>query len=89
MFVYNMCMTRTQIQFPDGLYGELKRVASERDWSLAEVVRRASEEFISKFPADRVEAQQWSLPEPFDCGGDFLADPTAFRAEAEAIAEKS
>jgi len=43
-------MTRTQIQFPDPLYQRLKVIAEQQDWSLSEVVRKAAEHFITRFP---------------------------------------
>lgn len=43
-------MTRTQIQFPDSLYQRLKIIAEQRDWSLAEVMRKAAEHFVRRFP---------------------------------------
>ncbi|MBL9184809.1 MAG: hypothetical protein JNN17_21870 [Verrucomicrobiaceae bacterium] len=45
-------MTRTQIQFPDPLYQRLKGIAERQDWSLSEVMRKAAEHFISRFPED-------------------------------------
>ena len=36
-------MIRTQIQLPEPLYREVKRVALEQDWSIAEVIRRGAE----------------------------------------------
>ena len=43
-------MTRTQIQFPDPLYKRLKMIAEQQDWSLAEVMRKAAEHFVERFP---------------------------------------
>lgn len=61
-------MTRTQLQFPEALYLRLKQIAREKDWSLAEVIRRAAEEFAMRFPEDRVPGAEWSLPR-IDGGG--------------------
>jgi hypothetical protein len=36
-------MVKTQVQFPDHLYREAKRVAVEQEMSFAEVVRRGLE----------------------------------------------
>jgi non-ribosomal peptide synthetase component E (peptide arylation enzyme) len=79
-------MIRTQIQFPDPLYRRLKEVAAQQDWSLAEVMRKAAEHFVERFP-QRDEKRGWTFP-VLDCGGDFLADPSE-RVEAEAIEQRS
>ncbi len=80
-------MTRTQIQFPDPLYQRLKEVAAQQDWSLAEVMRKAAEHFVTRFPQTIQKDAAWSFP-TLDFGGDFLEDPTA-RAEAQAILQRS
>jgi hypothetical protein len=51
-----------QIQFPDHLYREAKRIADEFEMSFAEVVRRGLEEAIKGYPAGRTAPGQWSLP---------------------------
>ncbi len=43
-------MTRTQIQFPEPLYQRLKEIAEQQDWSLSEVMRKAAEHFVTRFP---------------------------------------
>ncbi len=81
-------MTRTQIQFPDPLYRRLKEVAEQRDWSLAEVLRKAAEHFVARFPEGPLVSGTWRFP-TLDCGGDFLADPATLRPEADAIFGRS
>lgn len=81
-------MTRTQIQFPDPLYQRLKSIAEQQDWSLAEVMRKAAEHFVSRFPEPEKKREAWSFP-MLDCGGDFLTDPANARPEADAILERS
>ena len=81
-------MIKTQIQFSDPLYHDLKRLAAERDLSLAEIVRRATERYVAQFPAGRDKTPEWQLPPALNLGGDFLADPAAIRAEAVAIEER-
>jgi len=81
-------MTRTQIQFPDPLYQRLKAIAEEQDWSLAEVMRKAAEHFVNRFPASPKPAGAWKFP-TLECGGDFLIDPAALHPEAEAISQRS
>ena len=81
-------MTRTQIQFPDPLYQRLKEIAERQDWSLSEVMRKAAEHFISRFPEDTKPKAVWRFP-TLDCGGDFLTDPASLRPEADAILRRS
>jgi hypothetical protein len=79
-------MTRTQIQFPDPLYQRLKTIAEQKDWSLAEVMRKAAEHFVSRFPEPTQAA--WHFP-TLECGGDFLIDPAHLRPEADAVLQRS
>ena len=70
-------MVRTQIQLPDALYEEAKRVAREREMSLAEVVRRGVEYITRAYPpvgGDR----RWAPPPPSRLGA-FKASPEAWR----------
>jgi len=69
-------MVRTQIQLPDALYREVKRIAAEREMSLAELVRRGLELLLTRFPSVPPAATPWELPEPRPLGGDaFFANP--------------
>jgi hypothetical protein len=77
-------MTRTQIQFPDPLYQRLKEIAERQDWSLSEVMRKAAEHFITRFPEDPKPQAVWRFP-TLDCGGDFITDPAKLRPEADAV----
>ncbi|MEX2578481.1 MAG: ribbon-helix-helix protein, CopG family [Verrucomicrobiales bacterium] len=81
-------MTRTQIQFPDPLYKRLKEIAEQQDWSLSEVMRKAAEHFVTRFPEDPKPSAAWRFP-TLDCGGDFLTDPASLRPEADAILQRS
>jgi len=54
-------MIKTQVQIPDHLYREAKRIADEYELSFAEVVRRGLERLIPAFPR-RDTAGAWSLP---------------------------
>ena len=81
-------MTRTQIQLPDPLYRDLKRIADEQDWSLAEVIRRAGELYAQRFPQKRLDASFWSLP-PAMVLGESLAPLDEIRAEADVIVERT
>jgi len=61
-------MVKTQVQIPDALYREAKRIAFENEMSFAEVVRRGLEEIIVHHPPGRQRAESWQPPQPFDLG---------------------
>jgi hypothetical protein len=61
-------MVKTQVQIPDHLYREAKRVAAENEMSFAEVVRRGIEQIVRRFPSGRRPAAQWRPPKPQDLG---------------------
>lgn len=65
-------MIKTQIQLPDELYREAKRVARDREWSLAEVVRRGVEYITRVYPPVSGSAAPWTPPSPRRLGA-FLA----------------
>ncbi|MFW6312881.1 MAG: ribbon-helix-helix protein, CopG family [Spirochaetota bacterium] len=78
-------MKRTQVQIPDPLYEDIKRIAERRDWSVSEVFRRAVEEYVAEVPELREEGG-WVLPQPREMGEpkvaadrwrDLLADDEA------------
>ena len=43
-------MIKTQVQIPEELYRKAKRIAKEREWSFAEVMRRGLEYMTSTCP---------------------------------------
>jgi len=45
-----LTMIRTQVQLPETLYRDLKRLATSREWSLAETLRRAAEQCLVRHP---------------------------------------
>jgi hypothetical protein len=58
-------MVRTQIQLPDPLYREVRRIAEAQDWSIAEVIRRGTEAVVRSYPPDKEDTRRpWQLPEP-------------------------
>lgn len=58
-------MVRTQIQLPDPLYQEVKRIARDQDWSIAEVMRRGAEAVARAYPPEKgINASGWELPPP-------------------------
>ncbi|TDU66064.1 hypothetical protein EI77_03801 [Prosthecobacter fusiformis] len=61
-------MVKTQVQIPDALFREAKRIAAENEMSFAEVVRRGLEEIILHHPPGRERAAEWQIPAAFDLG---------------------
>src|SRR5436190_13522455 len=57
-------MVRTQVQLPEKLYEEAKRLAEEKEVSLTEVVRRSLELLLAVYPPDRSEKRRWKLEPP-------------------------
>lgn len=56
-------MFRTQIQLPDGLYHEVKRIAAQQEWSVTEVIRRGAETMARLYPPAKLPAgEAWRLP---------------------------
>jgi hypothetical protein len=54
-------MIKTQIQLPDELYHTAKAIAEQREWSLAEVVRRGLEHMAAAYPVRPIK-KNWELP---------------------------
>lgn len=84
----NDTMIRTQVQFLDPLYKRLQDIAEQQDCSLSEVMRKAAEHFVDRFPPCPEVEDPWQFP-VLDCGGDFLRDPAILSCEAEAIEERN
>lgn len=57
----NTIMIKTQIQLPDQLYHQAKAIAEQREWSLAEVVRRGIEYMAVVYPV-APKAAEWKMP---------------------------
>ncbi len=79
-------MKRTQVQLPDRLYAEVKRVAELHEWSVSEVIRRGAEYIVRCYPAG-ADDPGWVLPEPLDLGP-FLEPCAEWRALAEVPEER-
>lgn len=61
-------MVKTQVQIPDALFREAKRLAEENEMSFAEVVRRGLEEIVRHHPPGRMRADAWAVPPSYDLG---------------------
>ena len=87
-------MLRTQIQLPEPLFKQIKRIAAQRDWSLAEFVRRGMEAYLQTCPEPDAAGAKWVLPVLRGSGG-HLRDPAnspsslSTRLEADAISARS
>jgi hypothetical protein len=76
-------MVRTQIQLPDALYTQAKRLAERQELSLAELVRRGLEHMLRVYRADETPEAEWHVPEPLPLG-EFLAPLEDWRELASA-----
>ena len=59
-------MVKTQIQLPEHLFREAKRVAADYEMSFAEVVRRSLERSMPAYPPKA--SAPWQAPTPMDLG---------------------
>ena len=57
-------MIRTQVQLPNELYRDAKRIAEEHEMTLAEVVRRGLEHMVRVYPRRDALADIWQPPTP-------------------------
>ena len=57
-------MIRTQVQLPNELYRDAKRIAEEHEITLAEVVRRGLEHMVRVYPRRDAVADSWQPPTP-------------------------
>jgi len=79
-------MTRTQIQLPEPLFYQIKRIASARDWSVAELIRRGMEAYIKTIPDSELQ-HEWAMPILRGSGG-HLIDPAIVQPESDAAEER-
>lgn len=77
-------MKRTQIQIPDKLYYNLKKLAAKEETSLAELIRRAAEYLLCLYPEYEEFQANWQPPEPEDLG-EFLMDDSEWRLMAHDV----
>jgi hypothetical protein len=54
-------MIKTQVQLPDELCRTAKAIAAQREWSLAEVIRRGLEHMATAYSVSKT-ASPWKLP---------------------------
>ncbi len=83
-------MVRTQIQLPEHLYQEVKKISSERELSLAELTRRGLEYVVSVYlPKEGGKAKKWALPGAVELGGRPLVPESEWRELANTGAATS
>lgn len=75
-------MIKTQVQLPDQLYHKAKAIAEQREWSLAEVVRRGIEYMAIAYPVEQSTAG-WEIPILDAASFDPNFDKLDFKALAE------
>jgi len=79
-------MTRTQIQLPEPLFLQMKRIANERDWSVAELIRRGMEAYLRTIP-DTEKKAEWVMPTLRGSGG-LLKDLADIHPEADTVEKR-
>jgi hypothetical protein len=67
-------MVKTQVQIPDHLFKETKRIAGENEMSFAQVVRMGLEMLVRQYPAGRQAPEVWRPPEPLDMGAPLVPE---------------
>ena len=67
-------MIKTQVQIPDYLYREAKRISQECEMSFAEVVRRGLEKMTVAYPPGRTTPADWQVPPARDMGETLLPE---------------
>jgi len=57
-------MIKTQIQLSDELYRRVKELADQKEWSLAETLRRGAELLLQQYPDPSAMQKSWVPPKP-------------------------
>ncbi len=76
-------MIKTQIQIPDDLYHNLKRLAKRKEWSLAETLRRGGEHMLEIYPGQAMKSHEWAPPSPRHVGWKNLSAEEMHRLALE------
>lgn len=80
-------MMRTQIQLPDDLYAEAKRLCEEREMSFAELARRGIEHMMNVLNAGK-KTEAWLPPKPQSLGWSGLSEEELKRLAQEGNTER-
>jgi hypothetical protein len=82
-------MTRTQIQLPDEIFAQAKKLCEAREISMAELARRGIEYILTVYAAPTKSQTEWHPPKPRKLGWKGLTD-AEIKAEAQlTITEQS
>jgi hypothetical protein len=68
------------------LFHQIKRIASARDWSVAELIRRGMEAYVKTIPETELQ-DAWSMPVLRGSGGQ-LVDPASIHSESDAVEKR-
>ena len=79
-------MIRAQIQLPEELYREAKRLCEEREMSLAELARRGVEHMVTALNRGRKQTP-WLPPQPQPLGWSGLSEQEIKRIAQEGSSE--
>lgn len=79
-------MIRTQIQLPEDLYHEAKRLCEAREVSMAELARRGLEHMVTVLNRGSKDTR-WSPPAPQALGWDGLSEEELKRIAQEGNTE--
>ncbi len=82
-------MVRTQVQIPDELYAKAKRLAEQREISLAELARRGLEYMLSVYPTTEGLVPNWQPPQPRHLGWKGLSDEELKEEAQRSTAEEN
>jgi len=80
-------MVRVQIQLPDELYREAKRLCEEREMSMAELARRGVEHAVTVLNRGRKGAP-WLPPQPQQLGWSDVTEEDMKRIAQEGSTEQ-
>ncbi len=76
-------MIRTQIQLPDDVFAEAKKLCEAREISLAELARRGIEYILSVYAQNPGSKDDWQPPKPRHLGWKGLTE-AEIKAQAQA-----
>ncbi|GAB4182915.1 MAG: hypothetical protein Fur0032_23960 [Terrimicrobiaceae bacterium] len=75
-----LIMFRTQIQLPDALYRDVRRIAEQQEWSVTEVIRRGAETMTRLYPPEKLSVGDgWRFPPPLKARL-LVSDPASLKA---------
>ncbi len=82
-------MVRTQIQLPDDVFADAKRLCKAREISLAEFARRGIEYMLSAGSSEVAANGEWAPPTPRNLGWKGLTDQEIKREAQVSVVDVS